>query len=139
MHDVMSFILQTKMMSSCTSSRHIQLDVATLATVVFTDIGLRCQVECKQHSGIIWMCLGVCTYVYEFDSNEFLVPCQDGDIRLLGGRNLTEGRVEICFNNQWGTVCHDFWDDNDATVVCTQLRLPSEGKLISINSCFMVV
>ena len=85
------------------------------------------------------MCLGVCTYIHEFDSNEFLVPCQDGYIRLRGGQNSTEGRVEICFNNQWGTVCDDFWDDNDATVVCTQLGLPSEGKLISINSCFMVV
>ena len=116
--------------------RHTQLDVATLATVVFTDIGLRCQVECKQHSGTcaIWMCLGVCTHcvwVWFSFSNEFLVPCQDGDIRLRGGRNSTEGRVEICFNNQWGTVCDNFWDVKDATVVCTQLGLPSEGKLVS--------
>ena len=57
------------------------------------------------------------------------VPCQDGDIRLRGGRSSAEGRVEICFNNQWGTVCDDSWDAADATVVCTQLGLPSEGSV----------
>ena len=59
----------------------------------------------------------------------FLDPCSEGDIRLRGGQNSTEGRIEICFNNRWGTVCDDFWDIRDATVVCTQLGLPSEGKL----------
>ena len=59
--------------------------------------------------------------------------CQDGDIRLNGGRSTLEGRVEICFNNQWGTVCDDSWDAADATVVCIQLGLPSEGKLVTLH------
>jgi deleted-in-malignant-brain-tumors protein 1 len=43
-------------------------------------------------------------------------------IRLIGGRNNLEGRVEIYTNGSWGTVCDDAWDDKDATVVCRMLN-----------------
>ena len=56
--------------------------------------------------------------------------CQDGEIRLVGGNDSREGRVEICFNDVWGTVCDDFWDNNDATVVCRQLGLTTLCKEI---------
>ena len=42
-------------------------------------------------------------------------------VRLRGGTKPSEGRVEVRYNGQWGTVCDDEWDENDATVVCKEL------------------
>ena len=53
--------------------------------------------------------------------------CTQGAIRLQGGTSI-QGRVEICINNAWGTVCDDFFGAPDAQVVCRQLGLPSGGK-----------
>ncbi len=53
--------------------------------------------------------------------------CTQGDIRLQGGTS-TQGRVEICNNNVWGTVCDDFWDSTDARVACRQLGLLSSSN-----------
>jgi len=45
----------------------------------------------------------------------------NGNIRLVGGADANEGRVEVCVNGMWGTVMGAGWDSRDATVVCRQL------------------
>ena len=50
---------------------------------------------------------------------------EEGAVRLADGVNVdgvrVNGRVEICINQQWGTVCDDDWDVAGARVACSQL------------------
>ena len=45
----------------------------------------------------------------------------------MGGKIESEGRVEICYFNQWGTVCDHYWETVDANVICRQLGYVSFG------------
>ena len=57
---------------------------------------------------------GLCLHV------DMTQGCTTGAVRLAAG-NSTEGRVELCYGNQWGTVCDYLWDLNEANMVCKQL------------------
>ena len=64
------------------------------------------------------------------DSNELIVFCREevytecatGDLRLAGSDSTTEGRLEVCLNNTWGTICDDSWHITASSVACGFMR-----------------
>ena len=97
-------------------------------------------VECTGNEGSLINCShkqeGYCHYTSfvrvkcdgdesdEDDSDE----CTDNDVRIAGSLNATEGRVEVCLSDVWGTVCGNKWDEIGARVVCRQLEHEWLGK-----------
>ena len=57
------------------------------------------------------------------------------DIQLDGGSS-TEGWVEFCYDNEWKSVCDDYWTDIDANVACKQLGHPNFGKFILLSHIY---
>ena len=65
----------------------------------------------------------------------FLDTCQTGAVRLVASTFTSQGTVEICYENIWGSVCSTSWDSNDASVVCKQLGY--NGKIAVIELAHM--
>ena len=58
------------------------------------------------------------------------IQCEHGDVRLINGTHRAEGRVEVCANGYWATVCYRGWDTVETEIVCKQLNLSYEGGLL---------
>ncbi len=72
------------------------------------------------------------TWVYVAPRLDFeVLGCRDGIVRLAGGDDALQGRVEIYHDGGWGAVCDTNWDFKDATTVCRQLGFleASEAKI----------
>ena len=82
------------------------------------------------------------THVFKLDTVIECLPflcaviCRNGDLRVVGGLAQNEGRVELCWNETWGTICDGRWSLDDAKVACWQLGLSRLSKLqLGLQPC----
>ena len=71
--------------------------------------------------------VGLCILLLQYN---VFTGCTQGALRLQGGASDSiniQGRVEICNNNIWGTVCGTLWNTINAQVVCRQLGFSTTG------------
>lgn len=57
----------------------------------------------------------------------FTTACEFGEVRLNDGSTLS-GRVEVCVDDSWSTVCDMSWSNADASVFCRQLGYSANGE-----------
>ena len=56
--------------------------------------------------------------------------CEEGSVRVRGPRNSRlGGRVEVCVELSWTTICDTSWDNLDASVICFQLGFSRYGTV----------
>jgi hypothetical protein len=70
-----------------------------------------------------------------------MIGCpRNGAIRLRDGPNSFEGRIEMCYNNAWGTVCDSYaLSNNDAVVACRQLGIGDTGKMFIVRCICLIM
>ena len=62
-------------------------------------------------------------YIYYIIYNIYDIDpgmCDEGTYRLVDGDIEQEGRIEVCLNGVWGTICDSNWNSVDAYVFCRE-------------------
>nr|XP_015209620.1 PREDICTED: scavenger receptor cysteine-rich type 1 protein M130-like [Lepisosteus oculatus] len=80
------------------------------------------EVDCKENESVLQNCSFTLSSGSVNTSGGVGVLCSEHwQVRLAGVGSLCAGRVEVYHHGAWGSVCDDFWDLADASVVCRQL------------------
>ncbi len=66
----------------------------------------------------------------------YIIDCIEGALRLVDGSSHNEGRVEVCSNGRWGTVCGDGWTPREAGLVCSRLGYPTLRMAMIVHCIF---
>ena len=89
-------------------------------------IGIHNCVEGSEEAGVI--CTSKFNYTYYPGTCNICLyiedaTCEDGTVHLVGGNDVSRGRVEYCYEGTWYSVCASDWEDNgeEARVVCSTL------------------
>ena len=77
------------------------------------------------------VCIQIYIYIYIYKNQFFIIldDCNNQTIRLVGGATSWEGRVEVCADGRWGTVCDEGWTNQSADLMCTHFGYPGEGNM----------
>lgn len=88
--------------------------------------------SCQAHVLVINMILEllvIVSYLFIFVRHSFSVTafCDNGTVRLAQGPKASVGRVEVCVEGTWRTVCSEFMSNADASVICKSLGYSPYG------------